>query len=294
MTIVDSLGMRPFTGPIKYRTVVGISFEDEQQRQRSSACWQMWKEGRGSAEAQQRDGKLQAVEYNDKNCCDDEEMKWPRVKIENASFDCFSVTWSPTQGATTAECSIAVRFNFLSTDFSHIKGIKGIPVRLCAKTEIFSSNTPDSSSGSTAEVCFCKVKIFRDYGARRKFSNDLARIKRTIEKLKQQATQTGSGMGDLSERERGSGMATKGGIHRPGKVQKHKRSWSRPAGDLHQKLATMQDILTSTRPVSVLYLRGSEQDDPDLYPVALPRQPSELSGDQTVAQPLLPSLDMSV
>ena len=38
---------------------------------------------------------------------------------------------------------------------------------------------------------------------------------------------------------------------------------------MHVKLATMQDMFTSTRPVSVLYLRGAEQDDPDLYPVHL-------------------------
>ncbi|KAK4078032.1 hypothetical protein Purlil1_12096 [Purpureocillium lilacinum] len=40
--------------------------------------------------------------------------------------------------------------------------------------------------------------------------------------------------------------------------------------DLHFKLQTLQDMFTSTRPVSVLYLRGDELDDPDLNPVALP------------------------
>jgi hypothetical protein len=287
MTIVDSLGMRPSTGPIKYRTVVRISFEDEQQRQRPSACWQLWKEGRGLAEAHQRAGKLQAVEYVDPNQGGDEETKRPRVEIERASFDCFSVTWSPTQGSTTAECTVAVRFNFLSTDFSHSKGVKGIPVRLCAKTEVVSSGTPDSPPGSTVEVCFCKVKLFRDHGAERKLSNDVAHIKKTIDKLKQQIAQVESGIKDFSKRKRSGAMATKSGSHRPGKVQKHKRTWSissqgssgRPTGeeDLHYKLATMQDMFTSTRPVSVLYLRGYEQDDPDLYPVALPGQPSDLT-----------------
>lgn len=286
MTIVDSLGLHPATGPIKYRTVVRISFEDEQQRQRPSACWQLWKEGRGLAEAHQRGGKLQAVEYVDPNQGGDEETKRPRVEIERASFDCFSVTWSPVQGSTTAECSVAVRFNFLSTDFSHSKGVKGIPVRLCAKTEVVSSGTPDSPPGPTSEVCFCKVKLFRDHGAERKLSNDVAHIKKTIDKLKQQIAQVESGMKDFGKRKRSGSMAIKGGSHRPGKVQKHKRTWSissqgssgRPAveEDLHQKLATMQDMFTSTRPVSVLYLRGYEQDDPDVYPVTLPGQSSDL------------------
>ena len=67
---------------------------------------------------------------------------------------------------------------------------------------------------------------------------------------------------------------------RPGKILKHKRTWSVDLGgensgrlsaeeDMHVKLTTMQDMFTSTRPVSVLYLRGAEQDDPDLFPVHL-------------------------
>jgi hypothetical protein len=40
--------------------------------------------------------------------------------------------------------------------------------------------------------------------------------------------------------------------------------------DLHFKLQTYQDMFSSTRPVSVLYLRGEESDDPDLHPVSMP------------------------
>jgi len=286
VSIGDNMGLGPTAGPIKYRTVIRISFEDEQQRQRPSACWQLWKEGRGLAEAHQRGGKLQAVEYVDPNQGGDEESKKrPRVELERASFDCFSVTWSPTPGSTTANCSVAVRFNFLSTDFSHSKGVKGIPVRLCAKTEIISPGTPDSPPGPTSEVCFCKVKLFRDHGAERKLSNDVAHIKKTIDKLKQQITQVESGVKEVGKRKRSGGE--KGGSHRPGKVQKHKRTWSvsshgssgRPPveEDLHVKLGTMQDMFTSTRPVSVLYLKGYEHDDPDAYPVALPGEPTDLT-----------------
>src|ERR1041384_4873064 len=76
---------------------------------------------------------------------------------------------------------------------------------------------------------------------------------------------------------------------RPGKIQKHKRTWSMSSAssagggarvpleeDLHFKLQTLQDMFTSTRPVSVLYLRGDEVDDPDLHPVALPGEPLDL------------------
>lgn len=284
VSISDSMGFVSAAGPIKYRTVIRISFEDEQQRQRPAACWQLWKEGRGLAEAHQRGGKLQAVEYVDPNQAGDEESKRTHVELEKASFDCFSVTWSPSPGSTSANCSVAVRFNFLSTDFSHSKGVKGIPVRLCAKTEIISSGTPDSPPGPISEVCFCKVKLFRDHGAERKLSNDVAHIKKTIDKLKQQITQAESGIKEVGKRKRSGGE--KSGSHRPGKVQKHKRAWSvsshgssgRPSGeeDFHVKLGTMQDMFTSTRPVSVLYLKGYEQDDPDAFPVTLPGVPSNL------------------
>ena len=285
VSIVDSIPSAPFLGQAKYRTVIRISFEDEQQRSKPSACWQLWKEGRGLAEAHQRGGKLQAVEYVNPNQGGDEETKRPRVELEKNSFDSFSVTWVPNQAASAVECSVAVRFNFLSTDFSHSKGVKGIPVRLCAKTEMISLGTPDSPLGPISEVCFCKVKLFRDHGAERKLSNDIAHIKKTIEKLKQQVSQLESGGKDIGKRKRSNSIG-KSGSNRPSKVQKHKRSWSissqsstgRPSAedDLHTKLGNMQDMFSSIKPISNLYLKGYDEDDPDLYPVSLPGQPPEL------------------
>ena len=280
LSIVDNLGSSPSPVPIKYRTVVRVSFEDEQQRQKPAACWQLWKEGRGLAEAHHRGGKLQAVEFVDPNQGGSVETKRPRVELETASFDCFSVTWTPAYGSSTIDCSVAVRFNFLSTDFSHSKGVKGIPVRLCVKTEVISSGTPDSPTVASSEVSFCKVKLFRDHGAERKLSNDVAHIKKTIDKIKQQIAQVEAGVKDSGKRKR-SGSVSQGGGNRPSKVHKHKRTWSlssqcsgggRPAleDDLHAKLVTLQDMFSSTRPVSILHLRGDEQDDPDLYPVGLP------------------------
>ncbi len=289
MTIVDTAAAVPAAAPVRYRTFVRVSFEDEQQRQRPAACWQLWKEGRGMNEAHQRGGKLQAVEYVDPSQGGDEETKKPRIELETASFDGFSVTWSPNPSTGIADCSVAVRFNFLSTDFSHSKGVKGIPVRLCAKTEIITPCPPDSSDIGNPEVCFCKVKLFRDHGAERKLSNDVAHVKKTIDKLKQQIAQAETGLKDFGKRKRSGSMVTKGSASgRPGKVQKHKRTWSMssqsstgcraPAEeDLHLKLRTMQDMFTSTRPVSVLYLQGYDQDDPDLFPVHLSREPQDIT-----------------
>ncbi|KFY15409.1 hypothetical protein V491_05692, partial [Pseudogymnoascus sp. VKM F-3775] len=61
VSIVDTQPMLPVPVGTRYRTFVRISFEDEQQRQRPASCWQLWKEGRGTNEAHQRGGKLQAV-----------------------------------------------------------------------------------------------------------------------------------------------------------------------------------------------------------------------------------------
>ena len=288
MTIVDMAAAAPIATGVKYRTFVRVSFEDEQQRQRPSACWQLWKEGRGTNEAHQRGGKLQAVEYVDPNQGGDEETKRPRIELETASFDGFSVTWTPNASTGVADCSVAVRFNFLSTDFSHSKGVKGIPVRLCAKTEIISSGPPDFHDVASPEVCFCKVKLFRDHGAERKLSNDVAHVKKTIDKLKQQIAQAETGMKDFGKRKRSGSMAKGPVSGRPGKVQKHKRTWSMSSQgstgcrataeeDLHLKLRTMQDMFTSTRPVSVLYLKGYDQDDPDLFPVHLNGEPQDLT-----------------
>ncbi|KAI9809645.1 MAG: hypothetical protein M1825_000077 [Sarcosagium campestre] len=286
MSITDSAPPSNFLGPIRYRTFIRISFEDEQQRLRPAACWQLWKEGRGSNEAHQRGGRLQAVEFVDPSTSSEDYADRSRVQIETASFDGFSVTWSPSDDSAKA-CPIAVRFNFLSTDFSHSKGVKGIPVRLCAKTEMI---LPSSAQQTAAqpEVCFCKVKLFRDHGAERKLSNDIAHVKKTIEKLKQQISQAESGSKDLSKRRRSGPTATKPPISaRPGKVAKHRRTWSMSSAgsvsgqavgeeDLHHKLATVQDMFKSTRPVSVLHLCGHEMDDPDLHPVHLTGEPTDL------------------
>jgi hypothetical protein len=282
ISLIDTAPIQSPGAMVKYRTFIRISFEDEQQRQRPAACWQLWKEGRGTNEAHQRGGRLQAVEFVDPSQVGGGEVQGrPRVELESASFDGFAVTWIPTH-STAPECSLAVRFNFLSTDFSHSKGVKGIPVRLCAKTELVMPGPGSPPESSLAELCYCKVKLFRDHGAERKLSNDVAHVKKTIDKLKQQIAQVESGMKDYGKRKRSGSISKSTASSRPGKVAKHKRTWSmssassasgsRPPAeeDLHLKLASLQDMFSSTRPVSVLYLKGDEQDDPDLHPVHLP------------------------
>jgi hypothetical protein len=276
MSIWDTTPPMPQNTQLKYRTYVRVSFEDDQQRARPGACWQLWKEGRGSNEAHQRGGRLLAVEYVDPNQGGDDELRKSQIQLEVASFDGFAVTWYPNSVNGGPDCSVSIRFNFLSTDFSHSKGVKGIPVRLCAKTELIN---PEGIPGNEPEVCFSKVKLFRDHGAERKLSNDVAHVKKTIDKLKQQIAQAEAGLGGSGKRRR-SGSIAKASSSRPGKVLKHRRTWSVDSEaegvkftaeeDLQMKLVSMQDMFSSTRPVSVLFLRGDPEDDPDLHPVKLP------------------------
>ncbi|KAI1484977.1 CP2 transcription factor-domain-containing protein [Biscogniauxia mediterranea] len=288
LSIVDMGSTMPIVPGTKYRTFVRISFEDDQQRQKPGVCWSLWKEGRGTNEAHQRGGKLQAVEYVEAGQPAEGDDKRTRVELESASFDGFSVVWTPGLNGP-AECNIAVRFNFLSTDFSHSKGVKGIPVRLCAKTSVLTTTDASPRPDPTFEICYCKVKLFRDHGAERKLANDVAHVKKMIDKLKQQIAQAESGAKDFGKRKRGA-HAKAHDHSRPGKAPKHKRTWSmsstssgggggapsRPPleEDLHVKLQTLQDMFTSTRPVSILYLRGEDLDDPDLHPVSLPGEAS--------------------
>ncbi|SMR60240.1 unnamed protein product [Zymoseptoria tritici ST99CH_1E4] len=289
LNVVDTQVQHIMPG-MKYRTFVRVSFEDEQQRQKPAACWQLWKEGRGTNEAHQRGGRLQAVEYVDPGqLCGADDPGKPKLELECASFDGFCVIWTPAPGA--AECPISVRFNFLSTDFSHSKGVKGIPVRLCAKTEMIEDPSGNASKVQESEVCYCKVKLFRDHGAERKLSNDVAHVKKTIDKLNQQIAQIESGMRDMGKRKRSGSLAK--GMERPAKVPKHRRTWSMNSAasnsgrgsaeeDMHMKLMTLQDMFTSTRPASILYLRGDDGDDPDAYPVKLTGETQDLLRNDSV------------
>ncbi|TKA79580.1 hypothetical protein B0A49_08192 [Cryomyces minteri] len=295
VSIVDTAPGQPIAGRSKYRTFIRISFEEEQQRQGPKKCWQLWESGRGTNEAHQRGGRLQAVEYvGPKQVERSDDLGHPKIELETASFDGFSVKWTPPTHGVTG-CSANVRFNFLSTDFSHSKGVKGFPVRFCAKTELIGSQASPHPQRSNPEISYCKIKLFRDHGAERKLFNDIAHVEKMVEKLKEQIARAETRTKDSDKRKR-SGFTSKASADtRSGKVWKRKRTWSISSvgsvsgrataqEDLYMKLATLQDMFTSTQSVSVLYLRGAEQDDPDVHPVRLAgesRDPTAIENNAT-------------
>ncbi|KAJ4164179.1 hypothetical protein LMH87_005864 [Akanthomyces muscarius] len=140
LSVADTQGALPVQPGTRYRTFIRVSFEDEEQRAKPSVCWGLWKEGRGTNEAHQRGGKLQAVEVS-------------KVSLPKA----------------------------------------------------------------------------------------VSRIARESDRalLPRPASTRGLGRPSLED-------------------------------DLHFRLQTLQDMFTSTRPISVLFLRGEDQDDMDLHPVSMP------------------------
>lgn len=247
---------------LRYRTFVRVSFDDEEQRSNPALSWQLWKESRGASEAQQRGSDLLAVEFAA------EDKDYRHMQLENVCIDGFCVTWTVERGESTKWCIIPLRFNFLSTDFSHSKGVKGVPVRLCAKTELLSLESASDPLGS--EMCYCKLKLFRDHGAERKINNDFRHVKKSITRLEQQIKDVPEG-GRFNKRRRANDTSTD--------MRDSSNLDHGPIGssfgessvehDLRRKLAASHSMLSSTHTISVLTLRGEKEDDPDEYPIHL-------------------------
>ncbi|KAJ8657174.1 hypothetical protein O0I10_007254 [Lichtheimia ornata] len=104
------------------------------------------------------------------------------------SFDRISFDWNGRIGA-----KIFVRFNCLSTDFSRIKGVKGIPLRAQMETKVGGIQGPVSTATlqqqdtnptqDYIEQCYCKIKLFRDKGAERKNKDDAKQIGKHLERV---------------------------------------------------------------------------------------------------------------
>lgn len=251
LSITDSRPPPWTEGLVKYRTSIRISFEESEHVSNPAACWSLWKDTR-SRELQQKNGTLNAVEMVD--LVKGSEGQIYPIQLDRTSLDGFCVTWLGDPSTGPPSCTIGVRFNFLSTDFSHSKGVKGAPLRLCAKTE---TTTP-----GTAELSCCIVKLFRDHGAERKMFNDVSQLKKAIEKRKQDFTKARLGSDSLGKRKRGSRS-----VYSSDPLENQLKA--QLVNNLDAELARMQSIFNSNRPVSSFCLPGEQQDDPDLFPIRL-------------------------
>jgi hypothetical protein len=269
ISIVDSNPPVSDLQQVRYRTHVRVSFHGEEERLRSVACWQHWKEGRGLNEAHQSGREPHAVEYVKPNrVVNDQGGR--QIRLESSSLDGFCVSWSGNPTTGVSECAISVRFHFVSTDFTRTKGVQGVPLRLCVKTEMATSPSSHISSSRDAELCYCKVKLFRDHGAERKLSTDAAYARKTAEKLRQRIKEKRLGVGSHGKRKRGGGTVTSKAFRQfSTKVLKYERSLSMDSQGCCEEFWMLEDKLLSSSPASVLAWRGDRDDDPDLCPIRL-------------------------
>ncbi|KAF7596994.1 transcription factor [Aspergillus hancockii] len=271
MTVVDTSPPAPIAHPAQYRTRIGISFEEAAHRASPAPCWQLWHDARGSSDARQRGGRPCAVEFVGFKHRGRETQNGPRY-LESSSFNRFSVVWTAGADGGPSECEILVRFHFLSTDFTQSKGVKGVPVRLCAKTEMISPQPPQQELGPQAEICYCRVKVFRDHGAERKQANDIEHIKKSIQRVEKQINRSeceGSANGKRQKRRKntappglGSGSAGNDPLGTMSRSVSRSSSVSTP-GDLYRLLYNLHTRFTSALPVSVLSLPGDEDHNID-------------------------------
>ncbi|KAF9193586.1 grainyhead-like [Haplosporangium sp. Z 767] len=113
------------------------------------------------------------------------------MEVQSKTFDRISFKWNGKAGA-----KLMVRFNCLSTDFSRIKGVKGIPLRVHMDTMldgiggqggVINSNSNGSGNGDqqpAMERSFAKIKLFRDKGAERKNKDDHKHLEKMWDKMR--------------------------------------------------------------------------------------------------------------
>ncbi|KAI9015885.1 CP2 transcription factor-domain-containing protein [Phycomyces nitens] len=138
------------------KSTIIIMFNDESHRKVAQSYWKFWL-------SQQKDAQsARAIDI-------DISRSSGVQNAEYSSFDRIAFEWNTKKGAV-----INIRFNCLSTDFSRIKGVKGIPLRLQMGTQVVGEQA--------IERAYCRIKLFRDKGAERKNKDDAKHIERQLEK----------------------------------------------------------------------------------------------------------------
>ncbi|CEP10522.1 hypothetical protein [Parasitella parasitica] len=146
-------------------STLSIAFHSSSHRRISESYWKFWI-------GQQKQSEARAIDigmYNASQSVGISNLNFP-------SFDKISFDWNGKYGA-----KIFVRFKCLSTDFSRIKGVKGIPLRTQMETHVDADHV--AGAPELEEICFCKVKLFRDKGAERKNKDDAKQISKQLEKV---------------------------------------------------------------------------------------------------------------
>jgi hypothetical protein len=183
-----------------------------------------------------------------------------KPRLEANSVDGFTVRWAAEPGRQGA-CNISLKLEFLSTDFSQLKGVEGAPNRLCVETEVLTSTSPVATTHDR-EIYFCQIKVFRQHGAERKASIGIANVQKRIMKVKMKLAEP-----DRPPKRRRNAIPelTSGpDIHsNMTGVDKSLGSRRNPRSRLQAKLLKLQNMILSPQAVSTLYPHEGRQNDYD-------------------------------
>ncbi|KAI9473841.1 MAG: CP2 transcription factor-domain-containing protein [Benjaminiella poitrasii] len=160
-------------------STISLAFHEPSHRSIAENYWKYW------ISQQETRNEARAIHLDHDQCTG-------IFNVRLVSFDRVSFDWNSRFGA-----KVYVRFNCLSTDFSRIKGVKGIPMRAVVETECRLAEIPNNSDtykgifrklGDTAlyeykESCYCKIKLFRDKGAERKNKDERKQLTKQLEKI---------------------------------------------------------------------------------------------------------------
>ncbi|KAG0275573.1 grainyhead-like [Linnemannia exigua] len=170
-----------FDGDI--HTVIRIAFHEEAHRKLAARYWSFWL----SQQANPKTARALDIERASST---------GMLEVQAKTFDRTHFKWNGKEGT-----KLMIRFNCLSTDFSRIKGVKGIPLRIQMETFEPGFNGGDivgrgagpggnggdgslMSRGRILEKSFAKIKLFRDKGAERKNKDDQKHLEKMWDKMR--------------------------------------------------------------------------------------------------------------
>ncbi|KAF9411833.1 grainyhead-like, partial [Entomortierella beljakovae] len=149
-------------------SVIRVAFHDASHRRLAARYWSFW------LSQQQNPKSARALDI-------EKASSSGILEVQSKTFDRISFKWNGKAGA-----KLMTRFNCLSTDFSRIKGVKGIPLRVHIDTFPQNSGKNNNSLGDTLamERSFAKIKLFRDKGAERKNKDDHKHLEKMWDKMR--------------------------------------------------------------------------------------------------------------
>ncbi|KAF9150148.1 grainyhead-like [Linnemannia schmuckeri] len=162
-------------------SVVRIAFHEDAHRKLAARYWSFWL----SQQPNPKTARALDIERASST---------GMLEVQSKTFDRTQFKWNGREGA-----KLMIRFNCLSTDFSRIKGVKGIPLRIQIETYDINYNGDNGgrgpgtgggmdggllSRGRIIERSFAKIKLFRDKGAERKNKDDQKHLEKMWDKMR--------------------------------------------------------------------------------------------------------------